>query len=70
MPGGALDGKFDQEDSAVCIDGAFEDCAAFALWFRSLVPPEQPLVFYDEGLNFQVALSPHTTVADIVSAVE
>src|SRR5215472_6071494 len=54
MSHGVLEGEFYRDHSALSINGTSEDCAAFALWFRSLVPPQQALIFYDEGVNFKV----------------
>jgi hypothetical protein len=34
-----------------------EDVAPFVLWLRTQVPPEQPLLLYDQGFNSKVALS-------------
>ena len=68
MPRGRLDGDFNPRFSAISISGDFEDCAAFALWFRSLIPPSVPLLFFDECFNVDTPLTDQTTVADIVTA--
>ncbi|HEY6970756.1 MAG TPA: hypothetical protein VJA94_16215 [Candidatus Angelobacter sp.] len=70
MQGGPLGGDFYGRYPGVAFEGAFEDCAAFAVWFRSLVPAQQPLLFYDESLSVKMELKPETTVADIDAAVE
>jgi hypothetical protein len=43
------------------------ELAKFALWFRSLVPLEQPLVLTDDGYNYVIPLTPRTTIEDIVT---
>lgn len=68
MPGGLLLGNFSDDPLGISVDGDFDDCAAFALWFRSLVPPQQPLLFYDQGFNEDVNLTHETTLADLRAA--
>lgn len=70
MPGGEFEGSFDREHSGVAMNGAFKDCVNFALWFRSLVPPEQSLVFCDDGLNVEFPVTVDTTAAEIEDAAE
>ena len=70
MPGGILKGEFYKDGRAVTFMGNFQDCVDFVLWFRSLVPPQQPLFFYDDGLHFKVGIRSDTTPADILSSVE
>src|SRR5215471_10170813 len=65
-----LGGDFYGDYSGVAFEGAFEDCAGFAVWFRSLVPAQQPLMFYDECVSFKMDLKPETTVVDIVATVK
>ena len=68
MPGGLLMGNFSDDPLGISVDGDFDDCAAFALWFRSLVPATQPLLFYDEGFNEDVPLTFETTVEELRAA--
>jgi len=70
MPGGILEGKFNQNYSGISIDGDFEDCVAFALWFRSLVPPGQELWFYDDSFINHVDLTPHTSAETVAAAFQ
>lgn len=65
--GHVLEGKFDQSQSAVVLDGNLEEAAAFAAWFRSLVPDERDLLFYDEGLSIQVPLDAGITAGSIIA---
>ena len=50
----------------ISLDGLIENCAKFAIWFRSLVPLNQALIFYDQGYNYQIELSNNTTEEDIL----
>jgi hypothetical protein len=50
--------------------GDFHDCAAFAVWIRTLVPAEHTLIFCDEGYTHDIALRPETTPEDILRAFE
>ena len=68
MPGGLLLGDFSYSPLGITVDGDFEDCIAFALWFRSLVPAAQPLLFYDECFNADVPLTFETTGEDLRAA--
>jgi hypothetical protein len=49
-----------------------DEVAPFVLWLRKQVPPEQPLLFYDQGFNSQVALSgdESLTESDLVERFE
>lgn len=68
MPGGTLEGELNPGRSGIGIDGDFKDCASFALWFRSLVPPTQPLLFYDNCFSVDVPLTSETTIDDLRAA--
>lgn len=68
MPGGLLLGDFSDDPLGISVDGDFDDCATFALWFRSLVPQQQPLLFYDQGFNVDVPLTSETTLEDLRAA--
>lgn len=67
MPHGSFDGALDQDGQALILDGAIEDCGEVALWFRSLVPEEQTLLFYDEAFNSDVAIRRSTKLSEIVT---
>lgn len=71
MPGGLLYGECYRRLPGVVFSAyTLEDLAAFALWFRSLVPPEQPLLFYEEGFNWDMELKPNTTAKEILAALD
>jgi hypothetical protein len=50
----------------ISLDGLIEDCAKFAIWFRSVVPLSQALVFYDQGYNHHLNLLEKTKEGDIL----
>ena len=66
-PSGVVEGALNGDGQAIALDGAIGDVARMALWFRSVVPSEQALIFYDEGYNADVELKEGTTVDDLVS---
>ena len=65
-----LEGRFFRDGEGVALDGDIRDCADFALWFRSLVPPEQELWFYDQAYSAHVNLKPGTTATTVEAAFE
>ncbi|MEA5511945.1 hypothetical protein VB715_19405 [Crocosphaera sp. UHCC 0190] len=64
--GQRLDGALHRDLQGISLDGYIKDCAAFAVWFRSLVSPSQQLVFYDQGYNSHIELQENTTELEIV----
>lgn len=62
-----LDGTLHGSGDAVHMDGDVEDAAEFAVWLRGLVPPEQPLVFYDEGYTADVEITPDSRPEDLAA---
>jgi hypothetical protein len=64
--GQRLDGALHRDGQGISLDGYLEECARFAVWFRSLVPQTQKLVFYDQGYNSQVELQAETTESEIM----
>ncbi len=64
--GQRLDVALHRDGQGISLDGDLEDCARFAIWFRSLVPPTQELVFYDQGYNSHIELRAETTESDII----
>lgn len=63
-----LDGALHRDGQGISLDGNLEICATFAIWFRSLIPFQQPLVFYDQGYNFDVILQINTKKSDIIAS--
>lgn len=64
--GQRLDGALHRDLQGISLDGYIQDCATFAVWFRSLVSASQQLVFYDQGLNSHVYLQENSTESDII----
>ena len=62
-----LDGTLTNDANVVHLDGDVRACATFALWFRSQVPTEQDLLFYDEGYSADVPLLVETTKDELVA---
>jgi hypothetical protein len=60
-----LEGSCDRTGQAIHLDGDLISSALFALWFRSIVPSQQSLVFYDEGYSADVNLTNDTSVEQI-----
>jgi hypothetical protein len=64
--GTRLDGALHRDGQGISLDGYLEDCATFAIWFQSLVPENQELMFYDQGYNYCLKLQPNTAISDII----
>jgi hypothetical protein len=64
--GQRLDGALHRDGQGISLDGYIQNCAIFAIWFRSLVPQTQELVFYDQAYNFHVELQAQTAYSEIV----
>jgi hypothetical protein len=65
-----LDGRFWRNGQVLELQGRPEESAELAAWFRRIVPPEQELLFYDDGYEVHVQLTEGTTPSDIVAAAE
>jgi hypothetical protein len=61
-----LEGALHRDGQGISLDGYLEDCATFAIWFRSLVPESQELIFYDQGYNYYLKLQHNTRISDIM----
>ncbi len=66
-PDGLVEGSLDVECTGVVVDGDVRHCAEFAVWFRTLVPKEQELLFYDEGYSADLLIFPESTAADLAA---
>ncbi|MGZ3459134.1 MAG: hypothetical protein ACXU86_11600 [Archangium sp.] len=58
-------GTLFSQGKGIFFEGDLCDVAEFALWFRSLVPASEPLLFCDEAMNGSLDLEPGTTQDDI-----
>lgn len=65
---GDVFGALDRDGEVVHLDGFLPDCALFALWLRTIVPPYVELLFYDENYSADVALVALTSESDLVRA--
>ena len=75
MPHSRVVGSFDRSGSTFAMHrGDLRDMAQLALWFRSMVPAEHPLIFCDEACGYadgySIALTPETTETEILKAFE
>ena len=61
-----IDGALHRDEQGISLDGYIQDCATFAVWFRSLVSPSQNLLFYDQGFNSHIELQENTTESEII----
>jgi hypothetical protein len=66
--GQRLDGALHRDGQGISLDGYLEDCASWAIWFRSLVPLSQKLLFYDQGFNSHIELQENTTPSKILKS--
>ncbi|HZH75750.1 MAG TPA: hypothetical protein VEY88_06940 [Archangium sp.] len=63
-----VDGSLNREGCSIVFIGDIRDCADFALWCRTLLPPEEPATFCDESMSGSLALDTSTTLGDILEA--
>lgn len=69
MAHSTIDGSLASEGSTVIYNGAMLDCAEFALWYCSMLPPDaKPMLFFDEGYNLSIELGEKTTLEEILHA--
>lgn len=65
IDGEPVDGGIHRDGQAIGLEGDPDACAKAATWFRGQVPPEQPLIFYDQGYQDHVELRADTTADEI-----
>jgi len=63
-----LDGWLMRDGQVVEMNGGLEESAVIAAWLRTVVSPEQELIFWDEGYHFAVPLIPGMSHHEIVDA--
>lgn len=68
ISGQSLDGMLHKDGTALTLDGEIQDCALFAIWFRTEVPKEIKMLFYNQSYTIKIPLEEKTTVSDIVEA--
>ncbi|WPB73435.1 hypothetical protein KYC5002_30810 [Archangium violaceum] len=65
-----VDGSLNREGCSIVFIGDIRDCADFALWCRTLLPPGEPATFCDESMSGSLQLDTTTTLADIFRAFD
>lgn len=68
LEGYELEGALPRDGKSVVVDGRIQDCAEFAIWFRTQVPVDAPLIFCDDAYNNDIELTARTRAADIVNS--
>lgn len=66
MEAGRFDGALARDDQTIGLDSDIRNCGVFAVWVRTLVPQEQPLIFYDQGYSAHIDLDASTSAEEIV----
>jgi hypothetical protein len=61
-------GSLNRAGDSVVFVGDIRDCAEFALWCRSIIPPDEPATFCDESMSGSLDLDASNTVADVLKA--
>lgn len=61
-----LEGFVKDDLSVIVLDGSLELCANTAIWFRSIIPGDRELFFYDIGFNQHIELDAITKEEDII----
>jgi len=68
MAGGVVSGSYTKQGDTIVMEGDVFDCARIGLWYRSLVPPQQLLIFYNEIYSASVELRTETSAEEITEA--
>lgn len=66
MASRVLSGSYAKQGDTIVMQGDVADCAQIALWYRSLVPEQQSLIFYDENYSASVELRTETPAEEIM----
>jgi hypothetical protein len=66
--GHRIDGALHRSLTTISLEGSLEDCAIFAVWYRTFVPPTYGLLFFDQGYHGHVNLHNETTEQQIIDA--
>jgi hypothetical protein len=70
MSESTLYGSLNRKCNAVSFHVGLRDCAEFARWCRSLIPPSEEVIFCDESMSINFVLRPDMVPAEIVQAIE
>jgi hypothetical protein len=68
MMHGDVTGSLNRERCSIAFIGDIQDCADFALWCRSILPPGESATFCDESMSGCLELAASTTLEDIFHA--
>ena len=63
-----VDGNLSRDGQVVGLDGDLPEAAEVAAWVRSVVRPDQELIFWDQGYDFDVPLTEGIEPDAIVAA--
>jgi hypothetical protein len=63
-----VDGSLNREGDSVVFIGDLRDCAGFALWCHSQIPPGEPATLCDESMSGSIEVNAATTLSDIFHA--
>lgn len=66
---GPIDAYHHRDGTCLYLDGTLDDAAPFAVWYRTLVPPEVELLFCDDSYSFSIQINYEMTAAELVDAV-
>jgi hypothetical protein len=68
MPHSRVYGSLHRSGNAVVFIGDLRDCAAFALWCRSILPEGEAATFCDESMSATLELEVTTTLDTVLQA--
>jgi len=63
-----IDGALHRSLTTISLEGSLEDCAIFAVWYRTFVPSKYGLLFFDQGYHGHVNLHNETTEQQLIDA--
>lgn len=67
---GELEGYAHADGCGIYLEGPIGLVADFVVWYRSLVPSEEEVVFCDDSYSFDGVVSPSATREDIIAIAE
>ena len=62
-----MSGALNRDGQAIVLEGEIRAIALIALWVRSVVPAQQPLILYDEGYNADIEIRVGATVDELIA---
>jgi len=64
--GKTLDGFLSRTLALISLEGTLADVAAFAIWFRSIVPPDVLLTFFSDQHPGKIFIDTDTDVSSLI----